>query len=69
MQEDEERRLREIQWEVHRAQQDQLLTYLGREEERVLTRVLPRRFALARLDVQPVAVEYRFLHEARKNHI
>ena len=59
MQEAEERRLREIQWEVHRAQQDQLLTYLEREEERVLTRVLPRRFALARLDVQPVAVEYR----------
>ena len=59
MQEDEERRLREIQWEVHRAQQDQLLTYLEREEERVLTKVLPRRFALARLDVHPVAVEYR----------
>jgi len=59
MQEEEERRLREIQWEVHRAQQDQLLSYLEREEERVLTKVLPRRFALARLDVQPVAVEYR----------
>lgn len=59
MQEEEERRLREIQWEVHRAQQDQLLTYLEREEGRVLTGVLPRRFALARLDVQPVAVEYR----------
>jgi hypothetical protein len=59
MQEEEERRLREIQWEVHRAQQDQLLTYLEREEERVLTKVLPRRFALTRLDVQPVAVEYR----------
>jgi superfamily II DNA or RNA helicase len=59
MQEEEERRLREIQWEVHRALQDQLLTYLEREEERVLTKVLPRRFALARLDVQPVAVEYR----------
>ena len=51
-----------------RAQQDQLLTYLQREEERVLTKVLPRRFALARLDVQPVAVEYRFLPEAGKNH-
>jgi hypothetical protein len=59
MQEQEERRLREIQWEVHRAQQDQLLIYLEREEERVLTKVLPRRFALARLDIQPVAVEYR----------
>ncbi len=63
MQEEEERRLREIQWEVHRAQQDQLLTYLEREEERVLARVLPRRFALARLDVQPVAVEYRLASE------
>ncbi len=58
MQEAEERRLRELQWEVHRTQQDQLLAYLEREETRVLTQVLPRRFALVRLDVQPVAVEY-----------
>jgi hypothetical protein len=59
MQETEERRLRELQWEVHRAQQDQLMAYLDREEERTLTQVLPKRFALARVDCQPVAVEYR----------
>jgi hypothetical protein len=59
MQEEEERRLRELQWEVHRTQQDQLLKYLDREEKRVIEQVLPKRFTLARLDIQPVAVEYR----------
>jgi len=59
MQEAEEKRLRELQWEVHRTHQDQLLTYLDREETRILSKVLPARHRLARVDVQPVAVEYR----------
>ncbi len=59
MQETEERRLRERQWEVHRTQQDQLLDYLKHEEARIIDEVLPKRFSLARLDVQPVAIEYR----------
>ena len=59
MQEAEEKRIRELQWEVHRTHQDQLLTYLDREETRILSKVLPARHRLARVDVQPVAVEYR----------
>lgn len=58
MQEAEERRLREIQWEVHRTQLDQLSEFLDREEKRVIQGLLPRRYALAQVDLQPVAVEY-----------
>jgi hypothetical protein len=64
MQEAEERRLREIQWEIHRTQLDQLAELLDREEARVIDGLLPRRYAVASVDLQPIAVEYGMPAEA-----
>jgi len=37
---------------------DRMKDLVTREQERILTKVLPRRYALATVDVQPLAVEY-----------
>ncbi len=53
-----QRHLEEMEWELEHTYIERMKQLVIREQERVLQKVLPRRYALATVDVQPLAVEY-----------
>lgn len=53
-----QQRLEEMEWELEHTFIERMKQLVIREQERVLEKVLPRRYALATVDVQPLAVEY-----------
>ncbi len=54
-----ERELSEAQWQREHSQLQLLREQLGAERDRLLEKAIPKRYTLARVDVQPVGVEYR----------
>lgn len=54
----EEQRLKDLEWEVMHSHYEQMRQLLERERERMIKNILPKRFSLAHLDLQPLAVEY-----------
>ena len=54
----EQQRLEEMEWELEHTYIERMKQLVVREQERVLEKALPRRYALATVDVQPLAVEY-----------
>jgi hypothetical protein len=58
----EQQRLDEMEWELEHTYIERMKQLVVREQERVLEKVLPRRYALATVDVQPLAVEYIVHH-------
>ena len=57
-QEASERILRESRWQLeeHEKRIEAMLDYVRREEKRTLTQIIPKRFEIAHVDLQPVAV-------------
>jgi superfamily II DNA or RNA helicase len=62
----EQQRLEEMEWELEHTYIERMKQLVVREQERVLEKVLPRRYALATVDVQPLAVEYIVHHSGRE---
>jgi len=54
----EEQKLRDLEWEVMHSHIEQMKQLLERERTRMLDVVLPRRFKLASIDLQPLTIEY-----------
>jgi SNF2 family DNA or RNA helicase len=63
----EEQKLRDIEWELMHNHIEQMKQLLERERQRMLDVVLPKRFTLASLDLQPLTVEYLVRDERRSN--
>jgi superfamily II DNA or RNA helicase len=57
-QEASERILRESRWQLeeHEKRIETMLDYVQREEKRTLTQIIPKRFSVVHVDLQPVAV-------------
>ena len=55
---DLERKLETAEWERQQSHIEQLKALLRIEQERTLDKILPRRYSLARVEIQPVAIEY-----------
>ena len=58
-QEAQERILRESRWQLeeHEKRINTMLDYVEREEKRMLNHIIPKRFKIAHVDLQPVAVK------------
>ncbi|MGC9317959.1 MAG: DISARM system SNF2-like helicase DrmD [Armatimonadota bacterium] len=54
-----ERELSEAEWQRQHSQLQMLKEQLETERDRLLDRAIPKRYSLARVDVQPIGVEYR----------
>jgi superfamily II DNA or RNA helicase len=54
----EEQRLRDLEWQIAGSHFEQMKGIVERERDRMLNSVLPKRFALGSIDLQPLAVEY-----------
>ncbi len=54
----EEQKLRDLEWEVMHSHIEQMKQLLERERDRMLEKILPKRFSLASVDLQPLAIEY-----------
>ncbi len=62
----QEQHLLELQWEKDATDHlERMKTHVTQEQERVLKQVLPKRYALANVDIQPLAIEY-LVHAAGK---
>lgn len=57
--EERERELREQRWqlEAHEHRIDTMLDYVQREEKRILNHIIPSRYTISNVDLQPVAVK------------
>lgn len=57
--EDRERQLRESRWQLeeHERRIDNMIDYVDREEKRMLNHILPKRFSIANIDLQPIALK------------
>jgi len=53
-----EQRLKDLEWEVMHSHIEQMKQLLERERKRMLETILPKRFTLVSLDLQPLTVEY-----------
>jgi len=58
-QESRERKLRESRWQLeeHEKRINTMLDYVEREEKRMLNHIIPKRYKIAHVDLQPVAVK------------
>ncbi len=57
--EDRVRQLRESRWQLeeHERRIDNMIEYVNREEKRMLNHILPKRFSIANVDLQPIAIK------------
>lgn len=62
-----EQQVRDLEWEVMHSHIEQMKELLVRERTRMLDVVLPKRFSLASINLQPLAVEYIVRDEGRRN--
>lgn len=53
-----EQRLQEMEWQLEHNYIDRMKSLVQEEQTRIIQEVLPRRYALATVDVQPLTVEY-----------
>ncbi len=54
----EQQRLQELEWQLEHNHIERMKDLVIKEQQRVLKQVLPKRYALATVDVQPLALEY-----------
>lgn len=53
-----EREVRELEWEFYHSHYNELKELLDREKDRMLNDVIPKRYSMASIQLQPMAVEY-----------
>ncbi|MFW6118831.1 MAG: DISARM system SNF2-like helicase DrmD [Planctomycetota bacterium] len=53
-----ERQVRELEWEVYHSHVEELRRFLKEERERTVQELLPKRYSMASLNLQPMAVQY-----------
>lgn len=58
IQAEEEQKLREREWDLAHSHNEQMKSILERERDRVLKELLPKRYKLEMVNLQPLAVEY-----------
>ncbi len=63
-----EQQLREMEWQLEHNYIDRMKNLVLEEQERIVKSVLPRRYALATVDVQPLAVEYIVRGSGKERH-
>jgi len=58
IQSEEEQKLREREWDLAHSHNEQMKNLLLRERERVINKLLPKKYKLETVNLQPLAVEY-----------
>lgn len=54
----QEQKLKSLEWEVMHSHIEQMRQLLEHERDRMLEKILPKRYSLASVDLQPLAIEY-----------
>ena len=58
IQQEHQQRLQQLEWDLAHTYLERMKALVLSEQQRTLEQVLPRRYALATVDLQPLAVEY-----------
>lgn len=58
IQQEHQQRLQQLEWDLAHTYIERMKTLVLGEQKRILEQVLPRRYALATIDLQPLAIEY-----------
>jgi len=54
----QQQHVQELEWQLEHNHIDRMKQLVAAEQKRILKNVLPKRYALATVDVQPLTVEY-----------
>ena len=58
IEQEQRQRLQQLEWDLAHSYLERMKALVLSEQKRILEQVLPRRYALATVDLQPLAVEY-----------
>jgi uncharacterized membrane protein YheB (UPF0754 family) len=67
-QEQQRQYLRELEWDLAHSHLERMKQLVVNEQTRIIEKVLPKRYTLATVDVQPLAIEY-IVRSTGKEHV